>query len=223
MTTLDKRRRAIMSGAGKAPDDVIGVLEPGSKVKLGMYPFIVMEQTENYTIIMRDVALGSRAQSSAVTTNADYDGSPVDTYLTGTYIPSFSQIFKNIMVTAPVVISTNYDGTTGTKTINRNCVVPSQTQMQKSGWLAALKSYYGVTTDNQARIAYNSSGTAVAYWLCNAYPSNSGLYYTISSGGAVGRTAAYGHTYNQRPLIFIDPTAKVIFDGTQYVIQGRDS
>lgn len=215
-----ERRRALMVQTKSSAGITIADVESGSGMVFNSEKYIVVYKDTDCVTLLRDELLNvSMKMFNTTPSVVDYENSNVDQYLTTTYLSSFSQAQQAYMCNANVLVIM-YDGSSSTsKTIQRKICVPRNGELSDtySKWLPALKEYYGVSTNNDARIA-KLSGSANTYWTSDAFPSGTTLqmYYVLTTGG-IHRQGVTKTSYI-RPLIYLLPTTPVKIESGEYVV-----
>lgn len=192
--------------------------------------FIVMGMSEqgNSVLLMPELVYQQKRMNA--TDVAEYNGCEMDTYLSaetdGFRTAYLSEAFRNCLVPTQIKCYSLTDSQE--ITIARDIFVPSYTEM---GWtsdhpegaslLAALKTFKGVTNDNQARIANNTAGTACTWWLRSAN-SSSQFRSVYVNGSAYSNDAS--HSWNWlRPLLSVAPATLVSDEGEDTIYLFPDS
>ena len=211
------RRRALMllhEGAGTTLEN----LDAGTGVKFGTHTFIIVNKKSDAVVLLRDFTLGSYQMFSSTQNTVDYDGSIVDDYLSTTYAGSFSDGLKALMKATSVTYTIASLSSETTKTITRYIRIPNYSEFSATSWTTALKKYYDVSTESDARIAKNSPNTAVKWWIMDAYKESSAVKMRyVNASGVIQRQTVTSYS-NIRPVLHIDKNAKVQFDGETYIV-----
>lgn len=190
----------------------------GSGVKIGTEQFIAVNRVTDGTLMFRDELLSSTMKMyNSAPSVTDYEGSIVDTYLSTTYLDSFTAQLQSYFVLRGYPCIT-YDGSSSaTKTINRKIVVSNKASLEDSIVLSSLKTYYGVTEDDDSRIA-KLSGVATPYWLRDANTSIAERMQNVAATGIFSRNAL-NKLYGVRPFLTLDPNTPVQIVNGEYVVQ----
>ena len=192
--------------------------------------FIVMGMSEqgNSVLLMPELVYQQKRMNA--TDAAEYNGCEMDTYLSaetdGFRTAYLSEAFRNCLVPTQIKCYSLTDSQE--ITIARDIFVPSYTEM---GWtfeypegaslLAALKTFKGVTNDNQARIANNTAGTACIWWLRSA--NSSTLFRSVGNNGtAISYNASFSWVW-LRPLLSVAPATLVSDEGEDTIYLFPDS
>ena len=192
--------------------------------------FIVMGMSEqgNSVLLMPELVYQQKRMNA--TDAAEYNGCEMDTYLSaetdGFRTAYLSEAFRNCLVPTQIKCYSLTDSQE--ITIARDIFVPSYTEM---GWtsdhpegaslLAALKTFKGVTNDNQARIANNTAGAACHWWLRSA--NSSTQFRVVNYGGNAFSNIASNSWYWLRPLLSVAPATLVSDEGEDTIYLFPDS
>ena len=192
--------------------------------------FIVMGMSEqgNSVLLMPELVYQQKRMNA--TDMAEYNGCEMDTYLSaetdGFRTAYLSEAFRNCLVPTQIKCYSLTDSQE--ITIARDIFVPSYTEM---GWtsdhpegaslLAALKTFKGVTNDNQARIANNTAGAACHWWLRSA--NSSAQFRGVGGSGGASSDNASISWYWLRPLLSVAPATLVSDEGEDTIYLFPDS
>lgn len=207
--------------SGSAPSLTLADLDVGTAVKVGNDRYILcIKWTATASMLREDVLPTSMKMQNSSSVAADYDGSIVDDYLTNTYVPSLPSSVTKYMSTGNFTINVADVGaaSTTTKTIQRKIIVPQYSMMADTGSLTTvLKAYYETTNANTARIA-KSNGTAVEYWLCDAWTNGTqrNMHTVMNTGGRYRR--GQDNSYYVRPYIYMQMATPVKIVNDEYVL-----
>ena len=122
-------------------------------------------------VLLRAPALDT-ARKMNNTNEATYIDGVMDTWLnseTDGYLSYFDAAMRACII--PTTVKVKPYGTDTVTEIARQAFLLSESQVSSAGGvegdsiLSVLKTHTGQTGDNQARIAYNSAGSAVSWWL----------------------------------------------------------
>lgn len=189
-------------------------------------PFIVMgvSQQGNSVLIMPQYVYETYRMEPQNVVDT-YNNSDMDTYLTSTDATGYrvkylSEAFRNILVSTTIeayVISSDT-----TITMSRDIFIASETEVVESGathaegisFLSALKTATGETFDNNARKAYNTSGTAQIWWLRSPYSTSH--FRHIGVAGYAGASFAASEKY-VRPFYSLAPATLVSDAGAETI------
>lgn len=146
--------------------------------------------------LLREKTYETRRINATTMATVNYDGTEMDTFLSGTFLSRFSAKVQGYLTATSVShqVYTTSTSTSSYPTMNRKCYLPTLKQLGFGGseaglsLLSALKTFYNTTSDNTARKAYNESGTNVQHWLSSAYTQEN-RFRNVQTGGQI--------TYNQ--------------------------
>ena len=221
MNAFQRRRRALMMMQGGTQTFPLSDLPAGTGVKIGTDQYILTQKwTITAELYKESVLPTSMKMHSAGGTPSDYENSIVDEYLTSTFANSLPSGLSQYLILNTISYAMVVSGgtSTTTKTIQRSIVVPEYNGLaDNSTVVGVLKTYFGTTDANTARISKNS-GTAVEYWLRDAWTNGSSFnQHTVMSTGSRyrrGRT----NSYYVRPVIYISLSTPVKIVGNEYVL-----
>lgn len=203
------------------PAMTLGKLTPGDIVQLDengdgtLVDWIVVHQNyynNNATVLMRKTILTNKYL--AYNGNVGQYGYPyaeqeADNYLRITWLQAKSSEFQNLLVETPIVART-WSGTT--KSINRKVWLPAAVNLSgsKSDFSTSDQnddpsgafSYFTTYDTNADRIAYNSSGTATAWWTRSPVGGTHPLCRVINTTGGFNNWNYYLNL-GLRPIINI--------------------
>ena len=194
-------------------------LTPGVTFKLSdasTITWIYLGEAYGNALMLREYLLGTTYKMwDTTTTNADYDGSNVDTYLIGSFYDAQSAATKSILSDSAISVIT-YDGSASAqKTLNRKVFILNATEANTT-FIDALKAFYNTSSVNNARVAKPSGGSASTWWLRDAYTSNTNRMRVVQTSGDITYAQGTGKNY-VRPVISLLTTTKVALVDGLYV------
>ena len=160
--------------------------------------YIPLWKEANGVVVMRDVAAGPNRINP--TNDANYINSELDTSLNNTqtgYLSRFDEKMRACII--PSTIKYKPPDSDEVTEIARQVFLLSASEMGVTGagivdegesCLPVLKAHRDTTSDNTARIGYNSAGTAVIYWLRSA--ASAAQERRVSTNGALSSFNASG-------------------------------
>ena len=214
------RRRALM-GAKKETALKIKDVDAGAEFRFSETgtSFIYLGVINGAAWLLRDQVLqtGVKMRTGAL---CDYENSAIDTYLSTTWIDSFSQKSKDAMADTTVTFQAS-DGTAlSSKSITRKAFLLSRPQVEtnENSVLSALKKYKNTTSGNTARIARDSGGTERAWWTCTAISTTN--MCVVATSGSTGTAAPNNGSglYYRRPVLSINKETEVKLVNGVYVM-----
>lgn len=212
----------------------IGSLTAGTEVAIMesnvAKPWIYLGKDDNDNcILMRKNSYSTKQMNSAAMTVMDYDGTTMDTWLTGDYLTRFTERLVASLSPRDITMSVwNTETTTlSVKTISRAVYVPSMFELGfgningsegGTSYLPVLKSYYGTSTDNTARIANTDSGSAIHYWSRTASNRGARFWYCRQWGDKDDQGPAV-NLVGYRPMMSLLSTTPIAeSEGGGYVV-----
>lgn len=212
----------------------IGSLTAGTEVTVMesnvAKPWIYLgKDSDDNCILMRKNSYGTKPMNSTSMTVMDYDGTTMDTWLTGSYLTRFTERLVANLSQRDITMSVwnTETSTISVKTISRAVYLPSMFELgfgningseDGTSYLPVLKSFYGTTTDNTARIANDDSGTAIHYWSRTA-SNRSTRFWNCRQWGDKDDQQPTANLVGYRPMISLLPTTPISEgEGGGYVV-----
>ena len=171
-------------------------------------------------LLLRVPALAGRRINP--TNAANYISSEMDVWLENDdsgYTSYFDAKMRACIIPTTIKVKP-YDSDAVTE-IARRAFLLSESEVSANGGvegdsvLAALKAHVGTTSDNAARIAYNSAGSAVYWWLRSAGSAEQMRY--VNAGGSVNSGYASYAGYCPRPAFKVR-NGTMVSDATEDAI-----
>lgn len=207
----------------------ISQLTPGTEVFLdeGVVhtPYIYLGlNTDGNAIILRADPWKQKRMNNTAT--AHYDGCEADVLLNsaeeGGFLSLFDEATHNALNATSFELSDyTLDGTLQYVTLTRRVFLPTYamlgyaTRQGTPSFLDALKTYYNTTSANTARIARDTSETAVVWWMADGY-SASHFRYVLTNGTAGNFSATNAYCW-LRPALSVAPATLVSDEGADAI------
>ena len=191
------------------------------------YIYLGIDEYGKARVLRKYAPQSKRMHSSNV---ASYAGCEMDAWLENTtdgWASRYSAAFLNCLENTTIKY-VDFNDTTETagvvKTIARRIFLLSYTEMGFSAapagsegvsFLQALKTYYGVTGDNAARITRQANDSAVNSWLRSG-SSAAQFRYVNTNGSAFSNNATSTSSW-PRPALSVAPATSVSDEGADYI------
>ena len=224
------RRRALMM-AQEETGQPLENLTPGTGIwisesgTLKQWIYLGKDSSGNCQML-RERAYGQRRISASSMSIPNYDGTEMDTYLSGTYLNKFTAKVKGYL-TATTISHRVFNSSTSSSSypdMIKKCYLPTMKQMGYGGseagtvFLQALRTFYSTTSDNAARKAMNESGTTVQYWLSSAYTQENRFHVIGTTANLTYNQATNGTAVYYRPILSFSAATPVKNTDDGYVI-----
>jgi len=186
--------------------------------------YLGVDNSGNCRLLRVEAPLQKRMHSSNVAT---YPGSEADAWYedeTNGFLSRFDANTINALQATTICCAdyaTSGDGTVQYIETTRRAMPLSYKEVGFGGsetdvsFLPALLAYYNTSTANTARIAKNTAGSAVNWWLRSGY--NAQQFRSVNAVGTAGNgLAAVTYSY-QRPAISVAPATLVSDEGADSI------
>lgn len=231
MTELMRRRRALMGESGGVGEPLenltagtgIWIAESGT---LKQWIYLGKDESGNCQLL-RDKTYGLKRINASTMATPNYDGTEMDTYLTGTYLDKFTSKVQGYLVATSVCHQVYASGTSTSSypNMSKKCYLPTMKQVGLGGsetgtlFLPALKIFYNQTSDNNARKAYNESNTNVQWWMSSAYTQENRFRNVQTGGQTTYNQSTNGAAVCYRPVLSFSANTPVKDTADGYVIE----
>lgn len=202
-------------------------------------PFIYLglDESDHARLLRKYVTTGAQMRSGTSTSGSDvnYDGCPIDTFMTTTYMNRLDAATQAALVETDIkYVKVNFASPPPHElvTIQRKIFALSGTELggtaggagsEGQSYLDALKAHYETNTDNLARrTTANSTSTSYsAYWTRSPLQNTSNVYFG-RYGYIVGTNGAMQYQYvtyssGNRPALSLLKTTPVSDDGAESI------
>lgn len=176
--------------------------------------------------MLRERTYGQRRINASPMSIPNYDGTEMDTYLSGTFLDNFTAKVKGYLASTSISHQVYDSGTASSSYPNmaKKCYLPTMKQLGYGGseagydFLQALRTFYNITSDNNARKARNEGGTFVQYWLSSAYTQDNRFRVIGTTANLTYNQGTNGSAVSYRPMLSFSAMTPVTNTGDGYVI-----
>ena len=191
------------------------------------YIYLGIDDYGKARVLRKYCNASKRMHSSNV---ASYSGCEADVYLedeTTGFLSRFDSAILNALEYTTIGYTdynSNGQGTIQLVTITRRCFLLSYTEFgwsatsagsEGKSFLSALKAFYGMSTDNTARIPRKSDETAVNAWVRSG--SSATQFRLVYTSGTANSNNATNSNYWLRPALSFAPATIVSDEGAESI------